>query len=100
MIGQKVLIRSYASGVHFGVLVSETHTLSGLQVILENSRRIHYWAGAASLSQLAIEGTKKPNGCRIAMNLPKIRIENVIETIPLSEAAINNLENVEIWRIY
>ena len=95
MIGQKVLIRSYASGVHFGTLVYQEFTLSGKVVILENSRRVHYWEGAASLSQMAQDGVATG---RIAMVLPQIEVVNVIETIPLSEAAIANLENQPIWK--
>ena len=93
---KKVLIRSYASGVHFGELVSEVFTPAGKVVVLANSRRIHYWEGAASLSQVAIEGIASG---RVAMTLPEIEIVNVIETIPLSEVAITNLENQPVWKI-
>lgn len=96
MIGRKVLIRSYASGVHFGTLESETFTPAGKVVVLSNSRRIHYWEGAASLSQVAMDGIKLG---RVAMSLPIIEVVNVIETIPLSGAAIANLENQPIWRV-
>lgn len=93
---EKVLIRSYASGVHFGELLSEQFTPAGKVVVLANSRRIHYWEGAASLSQVAINGIK---GGRVTMMLPEIEIVNVIETIPLSEVAITNLENQPVWKI-
>jgi hypothetical protein len=96
MLGKKVLIRSYASGVHFGMLENEEFTLSGKVVVLSNSRRIHYWEGAASLSQMAIDGIKTG---RVAMTLPAIEIVNVIETIPLGEDAIVNLENQPVWKI-
>ena len=96
MIGQKVLIRSYASGVHFGTIEKEEFTLSGKVVLLSNSRRIHYWEGAASLSQVATDGIQKG---RVAVSLPLIEVVNVIETIPLSESGIDNLENQPIWKI-
>ena len=96
MIGQKVLIRSYAAGVFFGTLVSEQFTVAGKIVILGNSRRIHYWEGAASLSQVAQEGIKSG---RVAMVEPAKEIVNVIETTPLSEAAILNLENQPVWKM-
>lgn len=96
MIGKKVLIRSYASGVHFGTLQSKTFTHSGMVVTLTDSRRIHYWQGAASLSQVALEGIKSG---RVAMALPAIEVVNVIETIPLSDAAITNLENQPVWKV-
>lgn len=93
---KKVLIRSYASGVHFGELASEQFTPSGKVVVLKNSRRIHYWEGAASLSQVANYGITRG---RVTMVLPEIEVVNVIETIPLSQAAINNLENQPVWKI-
>lgn len=96
MIGKKVLIRSHLSGVHFGTLENEAFTLSGKVVTLTNSRRVHYWEGAASLSQVAIDGIKSG---RVAMALETIEIVNVIETIPLTKSAITNLENQPVWKI-
>ena len=98
MIGKKVLIRSYASGVHFGKLESYTDTLAGRVVELSNSRRVHYWEGAASLSQMANDGVNQTES-RISQVLPSITIVNVIEIIPLSEKAIENLENTRIWQV-
>ena len=95
-IGRKVLIRSYSAGVFFGTLKGEDFTPSGKVVTLCNSRRIHYWEGAASLSQVAQEGIKQG---RVAMVEPEKEVVNVIETTPLSEIAIVNLENQPIWRV-
>jgi hypothetical protein len=89
------IIRSYASGVHFGEVIETRDTLHGLSVTLKNSRRIHYWEGACSLSQVALNGIKTG---RVAMELPEIQVENVIEVIPMSEAAINNLKNQSVWK--
>lgn len=93
-----VLIRSYASGVHFGFFKEEKDLLSGKQVTLVNSRRVHYWEGACSISQLALEGTKKPDDCRISVTLPEITITQVIEVIPLSVASYNNLNSINEWK--
>lgn len=93
-----VLIRSCASGVHFGFFKEEKDLLSGKQVTLVNSRRVHYWEGACSISQLALEGTKKPDDCRISVTLPEITITQVIEVIPLSVASYNNLNSINEWK--
>ena len=53
-IGKDVIIRSYASGVHFGKLTY----YSGKEAILENSRRIWSWEGAFTLSAVSQEGVK------------------------------------------
>ena len=93
---QKVLIRSYGAGVFFGTLESEEFTLAGKVVVLSNSRRIHYWEGAASLSQVAQEGIKTG---RVGMVEPLKEVVNVIETTLLSDAAIVNLESQPVWKI-
>ena len=48
-INKKVIIRGDRSGVEFGTLIAQ----NGQEVILHNARRLWYWDGAASLSQLA-----------------------------------------------
>lgn len=94
-----VLIRSYGSGVHIGYLKSEKFE-SGIKIVtLVNTRRVFYWAGAASLSQLALEGTTKPAECKISVELGENEVVNVIETIPLTEKAATNLNNVKIWKL-
>jgi hypothetical protein len=62
---------------------------------MKKSRRIHYWEGACSLSQVAMDGIKTG---RVAMELPEIQVENVIEIIPMSDTAIDNLSNQPIWK--
>ena len=49
-----VLLRTYSAGVFVGYLAS-SKIESGIRTsVLKNSIRIHYWDGAASLSQLAM----------------------------------------------
>jgi len=96
-LNKVVMIRSYGSGVHFGTLVEKNDTQAGVEVELHNSRRVHYWNGAASLSQLAMQGTKEPKDCRIACVVDELTIMGVLEIIPLTESAIKNLESVKIW---
>lgn len=94
-----VLVRSYAAGVHFGYLKKEEFTASGKVVVLLNTRRVFYWDGAASLSQMALEGVSKPKNCKFSVQLDSNEIVNVIETIPLTEKALLNLYGVAIWKI-
>lgn len=93
-----VLIRSYAAGVHFGFLKSEKFTEAGKVVVLVNTRRAWYWDGAASLSQMAMEGVTKPQNCKFSVVVNENEIVNVIETIPLTEKAFDNLSKVDIWK--
>ena len=48
-----VIVRTYSAGVFAGNLKSR----DGKEVTLTNARRLWYWSGAASLSQLAVAGT-------------------------------------------
>ena len=93
-IGKKVIIRGDRSGVEFGTLVAQ----EGQEVTLKNARRIWYWAGAASLSQLAKEGTSKPDNCKFTVFVDSITILDAIEIIPCTDTAIKSIERVEEWK--
>jgi hypothetical protein len=92
-----VLIRTYSAGVHIGYLQKKESTLAGMEVTLLKSRRIWYWSGAASLSQLAMEGVIKPEDCKFAMEVDKIDLV-AIEIIPITEKAFINLKSVKEWK--
>ena len=92
-IGQKVLIRTYSAGVHFGTLVSKKNQ----NVVLENAHRVHHWAKACSLSQLAMEGDKDIDNSRISMAVTSIELDQVIEVIPLSDTVFEQLTS-KIWK--
>ncbi len=98
LIGKKVIIRADRAGVFFGTLREKHQTPAGVEVVLENSRRIWYWDGAASLSQLATEGTKNPGDCKFTVTVPEHNVMQVIEIIPCSQKAINSIESVKVWR--
>ena len=88
-IGQKVIIRTYSAGVHFGTLSKK----AGNEVILINSRRLWRWKAkeSISLSALAQKGLA-PTGNEFAPTLPSIWLE-AIEIIPCSSMAIEEIEN-------
>lgn len=96
----KMVVRSYAAGVFYGSVKEVIYTQAGVVVILMDSRRIHYWEGAASLSQLASEGVKSPEKCRFAMLIAGDHIvANVVEMIPVTAVALENLDNVKPWKM-
>lgn len=88
-----VIIRTYSAGVFAGYLKAR----DGKEVELLNARRIWYWDGAASLSQLAMEGTNKPSNCKFAIPVNKIELTEAIEIIECSEEARLNIESVPNW---
>jgi hypothetical protein len=93
-----VMIRAYGSGVHFGYLKSKKPVGDMYAVELVDSRRVYKWAGACSLSQLALEGTKDSGNCQIAVIIPEIEISGVIEIIPITTEAKENLEKIAVWK--
>lgn len=95
MLNKKVIIRGDRSGVFFGTLAEK----NGTEVKLTNCRRLWYWAGAASISQLAVDGTSNPNGCKFTVAVDEIIITDVIEIIPCTEKAIKSIEGVTKWKM-
>ena len=94
MLGKKVIIRADRAGVFFGTLKEK----NGSEVTLTDCRRIWYWSGAASLSQLATEGVKRPAECKFTVVVPLITILGVIEIIPCTKEAIKSIEYVKVWK--
>lgn len=98
VIGKKVIIRADRAGVFFGTLEQKHETPAGVEVELKDSRRLWYWDGAASISQLATEGTKSPSRCKFTVTVPQHMVMQVIEIIPCSEEAVKSIESVRVWR--
>lgn len=93
-IDKYVMCRTYSAGVFAGTLKSK----NGQNAILTNARRIWYWDGAASLSQLAMEGTRKPENCKFPCEVDSVELEQVIEIIPMTEKARESIKSVPIWK--
>ena len=94
MIGKDVLVRTYGAGVHVGTLKSR----DGKEVVLTNARRIWYWSGAASLSQLAMEGTSNPKNCKFPCPVEEILLTEAIEIIPTTDKARESIAGVKVWQ--
>ena len=93
-IGKKVIVRGDRSGVFYGTLEEK----NGTEVTLKGCRRIWYWEGAASISQLAVSGTTKPSECKFTVTVPDIIITDAIEIIPCTEYAKKSIEGVPEWK--
>lgn len=90
---RKVIVRTYSAGVFYGELESR----NGKEVILLNARRIWYWSGAASLSQLAVDGTSDPKNCKFPCPVSRIELTEVIEILDTTEKAQKSIEGVKVW---
>ena len=89
------VVRTYSAGVHIGY-VKDFGTKHPQYAKLLNSRRLHYWDGAASLSQVAMEGVNSSS--RIAMEIPEIELTDAIEVIPCSDYAARFFKKAKAWK--
>ena len=90
-----VIVRTYSAGVFAGYLDGR----KGKEAVLLNARRIWYWAGAASLSQLAVDGTSKPDECKFPVEVPRVELTEVIEVLDVSEKARKSIASVPVWSV-
>lgn len=91
---QYSIVRCQGAGVFMAQIVERT----GTEAKLKDSRRLWYWSGAASLSQLAVEGTKKPNDCKFPVAMPEQEVTGVLEIIPVTDDAKASIDSVPIWK--
>ncbi len=88
-----VIVRTYSAGVFAGELESR----NGKEAVMRNARRLWYWVGAASLSQLAMEGTKNPKECKFPCRVDRIELTEAIEILDVTPAARASIEAVPVW---
>lgn len=92
-----VMVRTYSMGVFAGELQPEsTETVK----ILHNARRIWYWDGAASLSQLAMEGTSNPENCKFPCEVSRVELTSPqgFEILDITEKARKSIAEVPVWK--
>lgn len=88
------IVRANGAGVFFG----EVEKIEGNTATLKNARRLWYWDGAASLSQLAQEGVSKPENCKFPGAVEEIVVFNVLEILSVTEKAAKSIDGVKIWK--
>ena len=94
MLGKYCMVRTYSAGVFAGTLKSR----KGKECLLTKARRIWYWKGAASLSQLATSGTSDPQNCKFPEMVAQVLLTEVIEIIPITDVARKSIEEVPVWK--
>lgn len=91
----KSIIRATSAGVFFGTVTRK----EGDEVTIKDCRRLWFWDGAASLSELAMNGVTKPKNCKFCVTVPEITVLGVIEIIPCTEKAVKNINKVPVWKM-
>ena len=93
-IGKYSVIR----GRGFGVFAGTVTQVEGDCVKLTNARRLWYWDGAASISQIAAEGVTAPQSCKFSVAVESITLRDWIEIIPCTEQAAAIIQGVKEWK--
>ena len=92
-----VLIRCNMAGCHFGYMLEKREPNGEfIGVTLLKSRRIYSWAGANTLSDLAMNGSTNPKDCKISLPVDKEDFM-ACEIIYCSENGKNALSAIPIW---
>ena len=94
-LNKNVIISADRAGVFYGTIVRK----DGNEVELKDCRRIWYWDGAASLSEIAVSGGQHETS-KITVTVESIVILGVIEIITCTEEAIKNIESAPVWKIH
>ncbi len=89
------IVRTYSAGVFAGYIESR----NGREVVIRNARRLWKWSGAASLSQLAVDGTNDPKNCKFPVPVDRIEVLEAIEIINVTETAKESIEGITIWEM-
>jgi len=88
-----VIVRTFSAGVFAGELALR----EGKEVTLKNARRLWYWSGAASLSELAQRGTCRPNECKFPVAVSQVILTEAIEILSVTDEARASIESVKAW---
>lgn len=89
-----VIVRCEGAGVFAGYLKER----DGEEATILKARRLWYWSGAASLSQLAVDGTKKPTECKFPTEVAQIEVTRVIEVLQVTAKAQESIQGVGVWQ--
>lgn len=93
-VGKYCVIR----GRGFGVFAGTVEAVDNTCALVKNARRLWYWDGAASISQIAMEGVTAPQNCKFSMAVDSIVLRDYIEIIPTTEQAQQCIEEVKVWK--
>jgi len=88
-----VIVRTYSAGVHAGYIKKR----DGKEGEMINVRRLWYWDGAASLSQMALSGVSKPDKCKFSVSAPKVVLTEIIEILSCTKEAFESISKVKDW---
>lgn len=94
IINKYCVVRGDRSGIFAGTVTEINDRI----VTIKNVRRLWYWDGAASISQIAQIGTVLPENCKFTVTVDEIVLFDTIEIIPCTKIAENIIKDVKEWK--
>ena len=94
--GKYCILRGDRSGVFAGEVAEVSK--DGKVVKVVNCRRLWFWSGACSTFELAKSGVKYPDDCKFTVTIDEITLTDVIEIIPCTKEAEENIKGVREWK--
>ena len=88
------IVRCASAGVFFGRIRER----SDKEVVMEDVRKLWYWAGACAVEQLAMDGTADPDRCQFTVTVPEMSVMDPIQIIPCTEKAVESIMGVGAWK--
>ena len=88
-----VIVRCDRASPFAGVLESQ----DGRHIVLSGARRLWFWSGAASLSELATRGPSKPKQCKFPAPVSRVELLDAIEILDVTAEARKSIEEVPVW---
>lgn len=92
--GKYYVVRGEKSGIFAGEIINR----NGQEVEMKNCRRLWYWDGACSISEIALNGVKRPQRCKFTVTIDNIEILDIIEILECTKEAEISIKGVEIWK--
>lgn len=88
------IVRADGAGVFFGEVTKHV----GDTVTMKDARRLWYWSGASSLSELAQYGVARPKECKFPCAVDEVEVFHVLEILSVTDAAGKSIDGVEEWK--
>lgn len=88
------VVRTNSAGVFAGIISKR----EGQEGVVKNARRLWYWSGAASLSELSVKGVRNPGECKFPCPVDEVILTEIIEILPMTEEAIESIYSVPEWK--
>lgn len=89
MLNDYVIVRTEASGVHYGKVAEFDATRK--QLLLADARRIYSWEKEWTLHEVSLNGFTKGH---VSQPIPLFFVCDVCELIPCSEAAVKAINSI------